>query len=136
MHDGVFVHHDACPCACDTGRDRGDVHIGTLLRIMPSDDCEGGSLVIEGRRITPSRNEDCLVFIPFGVPHLVTPVTAGVRWAAKASVHVPTADSIVADPPAGSARGRTVVENPSLRRRSTDSDEWEHRRHLDLDVED
>ncbi len=83
---------------CD--RDRGDVHIGTLLRIMPSDDCEGGSLVIEGRRITPSCNEDCLVFIPLrlGVPHLATPVTAGVRWAAKASVHVPTADAVLAAP--------------------------------------
>jgi hypothetical protein len=81
---------------CD--RDRGDVHIGTLLRIMPSDDCEGGSLVIEGRRITPSRTEDCLVFIPFGVPHLVTPVTAGMRWVAKASVHVPAADAVLVMP--------------------------------------
>jgi hypothetical protein len=63
---------------------------------MPSDDCEGGSLVINasGRLITPIHNEDsdCLVFIPFGVPHLVTPVTAGVQWVAKASVHVPATD--------------------------------------------
>jgi hypothetical protein len=59
---------------------------------MPSDDCEGGSLVIDGRRITPSRNEDRLVFIPLGVPHLVTPVTTGVRWVAKASVHAPATD--------------------------------------------
>ncbi len=123
------MNHDVfSPCACN--RDRGDVHIGTLLRIMPSDDCEGGSLVMNGRRITPSRNEDCLVFIPFGVPHLVTPVTAGVRWVAKASVHVPTADMIVTDPPAGSPHDSSAEDTPP-RRNSHDSVEWD-RRHLNL----
>jgi hypothetical protein len=72
--------------------------VGTLLRIMPSEECEGGALVVQGRRVTPWKNADCLVFIPLGVRHLVTHVTAGVRWVAKAAVHVPRGGEVVPRP--------------------------------------
>ena len=86
-------------------RDRGDIHVGTLLRIMPSEECEGGALVVQGRRVTPWRNADCLVFIPLGVRHLVTHVTAGGRWVAKAAVHVPRGGEVVPRPTAARPAG-------------------------------
>ena len=81
--------------------------MGTLLRIMPSEECEGGALVVQGRRVTPEQqtSADCLVFIPLGVPHEVTTVAAGVRWVAKAAVHVPRGVGVVLQSTAGSAAG-------------------------------
>lgn len=69
-------------------RDRGNNHLGTLLLIMPTSDCAGGGLVVEGRRLTPADNSHCVAFVPLGTKHSVEEISAGTRWVAKASVHV------------------------------------------------
>jgi hypothetical protein len=80
---------------------------------MPSEDCEGGALVSEGRRLTPGANVDVLVFLPLGTPHLVTPVTAGMRWVAKAAVHTP-ADRTISPPPNDQSDGTGSASEPDV----------------------
>lgn len=78
---------------CD--RHLGPGHVGTLLMIVPEPGLEGGVLVAPARDLHSedlhsqiSADPDLLtvVFIPLGVPHAVTKVTAGGRLVAKAAV--------------------------------------------------
>jgi predicted 2-oxoglutarate/Fe(II)-dependent dioxygenase YbiX len=69
-------------------RVRGADHIGTLLFVVPSEDLEGGDLVIrDAEDQPPTGASPYIVFIPLNVPHSVTLVTKGLRYVAKASVH-------------------------------------------------
>ena len=104
---------------------------------MPSEDCEGGALVSNGRRLTPGANVDVLVFLPLGTPHLVTPVTAGVRWVAKAAVFVAPDGPLVRQVEEQAASWRLVHRTPSVA--SDDLDPWRpgfRRRPSDEMVED
>lgn len=64
-------------------------HIGTLLAVFPSEDLEGGDLIIEpadGEKIIISKTIPYLSFIPLGTSHSVTVIKKGFRIVAKAAV--------------------------------------------------
>jgi hypothetical protein len=67
-------------------RDRGNEHIGSLLLVTPSRDCEGGALYSGTDRLSAAKGP-YIAFIPLGFVHHVDKVTRGSRLVAKASVH-------------------------------------------------
>jgi hypothetical protein len=64
-------------------------HIGTLLAVFPSEDLEGGDLIMEpadGEKIIISKIVPYLTFIPLGTIHSVSVIKKGFRIVAKAAV--------------------------------------------------
>lgn len=71
-------------------RQLGRGHVGTFLIVVPTTDLEGGVLIVgEGVGVvtSPSPSSSYMVFIPLGVTHEVTPVSAGERYVFKAAVY-------------------------------------------------
>jgi len=70
-----------------TDRTSGDEHVGTLFLVVSSPDLVGGHLVAAGE-VLGRQGKPFLTFIPLGVRHEVTLVTAGkARLVAKAAVY-------------------------------------------------
>ena len=69
-------------------RQRRNDHVGTLLFVVPSSDLRGGHLV--HAHAEPATDDAApqayMAFIPLGVPHSVSAVTAGFRYVLKAAV--------------------------------------------------
>ena len=68
---------------------RHSTHIGTLLAVFPSEDLEGGDLIMEpaeGEKVIISKQIPYLTFIPLDTLHSVSTIKKGFRIVAKAAV--------------------------------------------------